>query len=241
MIEWPDRAPEPFGRDRENPAAMRITWYGHAAFLIETRGTRIILDPYRSPDCGGYEPVAEPADLVIVSHDNDRYHSHLGQILPPFETIRALEIPAAGTEFRGVAIGAVPVSETSDRLPGDEVAIVHLRSEGLHVVFLGDLGHELTELELAPLRGADVVLVPAGGPPTIDYPEIPPLLTAIGSRLVIPMHFKTPKIDLKIQPVERFLEALPGVPVREPGTSSIEIDRSTLPDTMTIVRLAHAR
>ena len=67
---------------------MRITWYGHAAFLIETLGVRIILDPYRSPDRGGYEPVAEPADLVIVSHENDRYHSHLGQIIPPFETIR---------------------------------------------------------------------------------------------------------------------------------------------------------
>ena len=33
---------------------MRITWYGHAAFLIETQGLRIILDPYRSPDSGGY-------------------------------------------------------------------------------------------------------------------------------------------------------------------------------------------
>ena len=68
---------------------MKITWYGHAAFLIETQGLRIILDPYRSPDCGGYEPIAEPADLVIVSHENDRYHSHLGQIIPPFDTIRA--------------------------------------------------------------------------------------------------------------------------------------------------------
>ncbi len=75
---------------------MRITWYGHAAFLIETRGMRIILDPYRSPDSGGYEPIAEPADLVIVSHENDRYHSHLGQIVPPFETIRALEFPPSG-------------------------------------------------------------------------------------------------------------------------------------------------
>jgi L-ascorbate metabolism protein UlaG (beta-lactamase superfamily) len=220
---------------------MRITWYGHAAFLIETRGIRIILDPYRSPDCGGYEPVAEPADLVIVSHENDRYHSHLGQIVPPFETIHALELPPAGTEFRGVAIGAVRVFETPERLPGDEVAIVHLRSEDLQVVFLGDLGHALTEPELTPLRGADVVLAPAGGPPTIDYPEISNLLTAIGPRVVIPMHFKTPRIDLKIQPVERFLEALPGVPVERPGAASISIDRHALPEAMMIVRLEHAR
>ena len=71
---------------------MKITWYGHAAFLIETGGTRIILDPYRSPDSGGYAPIDEPADLVVVSHENDRYHSHLGQIVPPFEVIRALEL-----------------------------------------------------------------------------------------------------------------------------------------------------
>src|SRR6185437_861758 len=102
-------------------------------------------------------------------------------------------------------------------LPGDEVTIVYLRAEGLHVVFLGDLGHALTEPELAPIRGTDVVLVPAGGPPTIDFPLIPDLLAAIGPRLVIPMHFKTPKIDLKIQPVERFLEALPSLPVERPG------------------------
>ena len=84
----------------ENPTTgdptMKITWYGHAAFLIETAGLRVILDPYRSPDSGGYEPIAEPADLVVVSHENDRYHSHLGQIVPPFEVIRALEVPPGG-------------------------------------------------------------------------------------------------------------------------------------------------
>ena len=31
------------------------------------------------------------------------------------------------------------------------------------------------------------------------------------------MHFKTPKINLKIQPLERFLEALPRDPIDRPG------------------------
>src|SRR5262249_17955240 len=107
--------------------------------------------------------------------------------------------------------------------------------------FLGDLGHALTEPELAPLRGAQIVLVPAGGPPTIALAEIPGLLAAIGPRLVIPMHFKTPRIDLIIQPVGRFLEALPSTPVLRPGTGSIEVAPVNLPDAMTIVRLEHAR
>jgi L-ascorbate metabolism protein UlaG (beta-lactamase superfamily) len=220
---------------------MRITWYGHAAFLIETLGLRIILDPYRSPDSGGYLPIDEPADLVVVSHENDRYHSHLGQITPPFEVVRALELRAEGREIRGIRFQAVHVFETPERLPEDEVTIIHFRSEDLHVVFLGDLGHPLTEAELAPLCGADIVLAAAGGPPTIDFPDIPPLLDALGPKLVLPMHYRTPKINLKIQPLERFLEVLPGDLVLRPGSSSIEVSRGTLPEIRTIVVLEHAK
>ena len=54
------------------------------------------------------------------------------------------------------------------------------------------------------------------------FPEIPALLDAIGPRLVVPMHYKTPRINLNIQPLERFLDVLPGVPVDRPGT---QLDR----------------
>src|SRR3954453_3506915 len=178
------------GNSRQYPA-MRITWYGHAAFLSETEGLRIILDPYRSPDSGGYLPIDEPADLVVVSHENDRYHSHLGQITPPFEVVRALELPAEGKEIKGIRFQAVHVFESPARLAEDEVTIVHFRAEGLPLVFLGDLGPPLTDEELAPLRGADVVLAAAGGPPTIDFPDIPPLLDPIGPRVPPPRRHRT--------------------------------------------------
>ncbi len=220
---------------------MRITWYGHAAFLIETGGLRIILDPYRSPDSGGYLPIDEPADLVVVSHENDRYHSHLGQIVPPFQLIRALELPEGGQVACDIRIEAVPVFETPERKPEDEVTVVHFRTEGLHLVFLGDLGHQLTEAELAPLRGAEIVLVPAGGPPTIDFPLIPQLIDAIAPRLVLPMHYKTPKINLNIQPVERFLEVLPQDTIIRIGSSTFEVTPGTLPERRTIIVLDHAR
>jgi L-ascorbate metabolism protein UlaG (beta-lactamase superfamily) len=220
---------------------MRIQWYGHAAFLVESQGVRIILDPYRSPDCGGYAPVGDGADVVVVSHENDKYHSHLGQITPPFHVVRALDLPPDGEEFRGITFRAVRVFESPERLPGDEVAMIHFRSEGLHVAFLGDLGHLLTEAELEPIRGADVVLVPAGGTPTIALDDVPALLDAIGPRVVVPMHYKTPKIDLNIRPIEEFLARLPDDPVVLPGASSFTIDRATLPGRRTIVRLEYAR
>lgn len=220
---------------------MRTTWYGHAAFLVETAGIRVVLDPYRSPDSGGYGPIDEPADVVVISHHNDRYHSHLGQIVPPFEVIDGLQVPPSGSVSRGVRFESVRVFETPERLAGDEVSIVHFRSEGLHLAFLGDLGHALTEAELGPLRGADVLLFPAGGPPTIDFPEMAPLVEAIGPRLLLPMHYKTPRIDLDIQPVERFLACFPGVAVDRPGRSAIEVSRETLPAELRIVVLDHAR
>lgn len=205
---------------------MRITWFGHAAFLIEAEGSRIILDPYRSPDVGGYAPIDEPADLVVVSHENDRYHSHLGQIRPPFEVLRGLELPPEGAEFRGIRFRAIHVFENAERLPEDEVTILHFRAEGLHVVHLGDLGHALSPEEIEPLRGADILLASAGGPPTIDFPEIPPLIAAIAPRRIIPMHYLIPgKINLEIQPAERFFQVLPEWPVLKVG-STIEI----LPD-----------
>ena len=141
----------------------------------------------------------------------------------------------------GVRFEAIRVFETPERRPGDEVTIGHFGAEGLHVVHLGDLGHPLTESELEPLRGAEVVLMAAGGPPTIDYPDIPPLLDAIGPRLVVPMHYKTPRINLDIQPVERFFEVLPGWPVVRPGASRFEFDRESLPEGKRIVALEPAR
>jgi len=220
---------------------MRITWYGHASFLVETQGRRIILDPFRSPDSGGYEPIDEPADLVIVSHENDRYHSHLGQIVRPFEVLKALEIPSGGVDYFGLTFEAIRVYESPERKSGDEVTIIHFRSEGLHVVFLGDLGHALEPAEIQPLIGADVVLIPAGGTPTIDLSEIPALLKAIRPRLILPMHYKTPKINLKIEPLEAFLAVLPRLASTRPGTTWIDVNRQTLPDTPQIVVLEHAR
>ena len=220
---------------------MNIHWYGHAAFRIDTAGKRIILDPFRSPDSGGYAPIDEPADVVVISHENDRYHSHLGQLVPPFEVVRAMELPDGGAEVAGVRFEAIRVFETPEKLAGDEVAIVHFRAEGLHVAFLGDLGHALDEAELAPIRGADVVLIPAGGPPTLDFPLMAPLLDAIGPRVVVPMHYKPPRINLDIQPIGRFFEALPGWPVEEVKAPEFEIERATLPESRRIVSLRHSR
>ena len=220
---------------------MRITFFGHAAFGFQADGTRIIVDPYRSPDSGGYRPIEEPADVVVVSHENDRYHSHLGQIVPPFEVVRGLEIPPEGTVATGVRFQAIPVFETPERLPGDEVTMIHFTFGGVRVAFLGDLGHTLNAAEVEPIRGVDLALVPTGGPPTIRLGELSGLLGMIEPRLVIPMHYLTPGINLQIEPVERCFEALPAWPVERIDGSTFDITSTTLDQGRRIVWLQPAR
>jgi len=220
---------------------MRITFFGRAAFLFEADGLRVIVDPYRSPDSGGYAPIDEPADLVVVSHENDRYHSHLGQIIPPFTVVRGLDLPPEGAVVAGVRFEAIRVFETPERLPADEVTIILFTLGEVRVAFLGDLGHALRPDEAARLRGVDIALVPAGGPPTIAYAEIPGLVAAIEPSLVVPMHYATPRINLKIQPVERFFEAIPDWPVEAVGGPAVEVDPAALAQGRRIVWLKPAR
>ena len=35
---------------------MKIRWCGHATFLLEGNGTRIVTDPY-TPEVAGYDPI----------------------------------------------------------------------------------------------------------------------------------------------------------------------------------------
>lgn len=70
---------------------------------------------------------------------------------------------------------------------------------------------------------------------------MPPLIEAIGPRLIVPMHFKTRKINLNIKPVIKFIEALPGEQVTRTGATTLEISRDTLPEKREVRVLDYAR
>jgi L-ascorbate metabolism protein UlaG (beta-lactamase superfamily) len=221
---------------------MKLTWYGHAAFLLETNGIRVILDPYRWPDAGGFLPIEERADLVVVSHENDRYHSHLGQIKPPFDVIRTLEIPQAGRTSHGLTFQGIHVFEDERRLPEDEVTMISFTVEGMRIAFLGDLGHALRPEELAPIQGSDIVIAATGGTPTIGLADLHDLIDQIGPKVIVPMHYKVEgKINLNILPIESFLEEMKGTRVEHISGSSYEFDKTTMPTERTIVSLQPAR
>ena len=60
---------------------MKLTWYGHSAFRIETDGATILIDPFLSgnPSWGrGWEEAAEGVTHILLTHG---HNDHLGDTL----------------------------------------------------------------------------------------------------------------------------------------------------------------
>ncbi|MBM3775952.1 MAG: MBL fold metallo-hydrolase, partial [Acidobacteria bacterium] len=152
---------------------MRIKWYGHASFLIETGGVRIITDPYDPEVVVGYAPIREPADIVIRSSDDDRGHCNAKMIPGNPTVITATEIIDGGITVRGIHFRAVPVLESVifKESPLDN-AMYCFEAEGIRITHMGDVGNPLDAEQLEALEGTDLLLALTGGPPTIDLDDL---------------------------------------------------------------------
>jgi len=60
---------------------MKLTWYGHSAFLVEAGANRILIDPFLTgnPSWGkGWEEVAEGVTHILITHG---HNDHIGDAL----------------------------------------------------------------------------------------------------------------------------------------------------------------
>lgn len=221
--------------------SLKITWLGHAAFLLQTETACVLLDPYRAPDAGAYLPIDTPADVVLVSHLNPKYHSHWEAASGTPVRLNGLDFADApeGVEAHGIRFRAVQVWESPAR--DAPVSMPCFTLGGVSVCHSGDLGHALTPAEAAPLRGVDVFLAVAGGPPTIPVPDLKAAIDLIQPRIVIPMHYQNGKINLNLRPVDDLLARFdPAQVVRHPSPT-LEVSPETLPPETRVIVLPSAR
>lgn len=219
----------------------KLTWLGHAAFLAETDTVRVMLDPYRAPDVGAYAAIDAPADVVLVSHLNPEYHSHWGAALGEPTRLNGLDfaddprgVTAHGVTFRSVRVWESPARDVPVSMPFFTLG-------GLTICHSGDLGHALTEEEVAPIRGCDVFLAVAGGPPTVEIADLKAAVDSVNPRLVIPMHYQNGKVNLNLRPVDDLAALFVPARVVYHPSPTLEISRETLPSETTLVILPSAR
>ncbi len=178
---------------------MKIKWYGQACFLIEaSNGLKIVTDPY-TPETAGYKPVAENADLVITSSDNDNFHCRADLVPGNPTVLNALAVAQAGVDgigaqtAHGIEVQAIEALEALNHRfhDPDQNGMYKFTVDGISIGHKGDVGNAMSEKQTEFFKGIDVMLVLAGGHPTIELSDLKRFLDAIQPKYIVPMHFRT--------------------------------------------------
>lgn len=213
---------------------MKIKWLGHASFLITADdGTRIITDPYGDYPGIHYGPIEEAADIVVVSH---KHGDHFGARVKdgPKQVAGAGRKKMEGIEFKGLET----YHDTSKGSERGANTIFCFMVDGLRICHLGDLGHQLSQPELAEIGQVDVLMIPVGGFFTIDAITASGVCDQIKPKVIIPMHYKTEKCDFPISGVEAFLKGKSNV--KRVDDSEVELRKEQLPQETEVIVLKHA-
>jgi L-ascorbate metabolism protein UlaG (beta-lactamase superfamily) len=217
---------------------MKIKWLAHASFLIEGDGLRIITDPYEPNEVMNLPPITEPADIVIRSSNDDEAHCFVDTIPAGFELITATDIVGSGATAKGIAFRSIWSEESHiHKEVVRDNAMYRFPVEGIDITHLGDVGNALTDEQLEALRGTDILLALAGGPPTIELDDLHEVIASIQPKVVIPMHYRIPGPRFFMLPVTEFTSHYADDKVIWSTSSEAEFSKDSLPDETHILVL----
>ena len=164
---------------------MEITYVGHSCFKIKGKEITIVIDPYDSKI--GYKLPKLECDILLSSH-NHADHSNVAGV-----TGYKLLINSPGEyETSGVFVYGIPVYHDGKQgAKRGENIIFLIEIDGISVLHLGDLGHDLSKEILEKISDVDVLMIPVGGKYTIDAETAAEVISEIEPGYVLPMHYKT--------------------------------------------------
>ena len=206
------------------PDQVRITYVGHATFLLESpQLVRIATD---------YNDYVKPAllpDIVTMNHAHaTHYTDH------PDPGIKYVlrgwaedEKPARiDMTYKDVRVRNVPTNirrwDGGTEKNGNSIFI--FETANLCIVHLGHLHHTLTQQQLNEIGRPDVVLVPVDGNYTLDLDGMMEVVHALKAQLIIPMHY------FSAVTLERFLQrARQDWDVQIAEVPSVLVSKNSLP------------
>jgi L-ascorbate metabolism protein UlaG (beta-lactamase superfamily) len=113
----------------------------------------------------------------------------------------------APAEIKGIKFNGVATyhDENKGRDRGNNV-IICFEVDGIKVCHLGDLGHRLSDQEVAQVGKVDVLLTPVGGFFTITADVATEVSSRLKPKVIIPMHFKNDRCSFPISGVDDFIK-----------------------------------
>jgi L-ascorbate metabolism protein UlaG (beta-lactamase superfamily) len=207
---------------------MQVEWFGQSAFALTGAQAKVFIDPFgdasRARERGlrfEYPAVeVDGVDLLLVTHEHFD-HNGVGAIGGEPAVLRATAGRLASPIGEVVAIASEhdPAAGT-ERGPN---TIFAFDLDGLRVAHFGDFGQrELRPEQAALLEGLDLLFLPVGGGPTIGAAGAAAVVDALEPRWVVPMHYRTPRVDF-LEPEDEFV-ALIGRVERVPGSRFEALD-----------------
>jgi L-ascorbate metabolism protein UlaG (beta-lactamase superfamily) len=223
------RAPSPVLPAAFDPVALkaseaRLTFIGHATWLIETAGgIRIATD---------YNDYVRPAVVPDIATMNRAHTTHFSMVPDPGikHLLRGWN-PEGGPAKHDITLGDVRVRNVATNIRdwsggympnGNSVFIFELA--GMCIGHLGHLHHTLSDEQIAHIGQLDVVMVAVDGAYTMDIAGVVETLKTLRARLILPMHY------FEMYTLNRFLDRIRGDFAVETGQeSSVVVSQATLP------------
>jgi len=182
---------------------MEITYIGHSCFKIKGKNLTLVIDPY-DPKIG-YKLPKLSCDVLLVTHDHFDHNNIAG-----VSDYRLLIDGPGEYEVGGVFIyGRSVYHDEKQGAERGRTTFYLLTVDGVDILHLGDLGHELSQEDLEKIPNVDVLMIPVGGKYTIDAEKASKVISALEPSYVIPMHYKTADSSMQdIEGVEEFLDVM---------------------------------
>jgi len=187
---------------------MNIIWHGQSCFEIRIPSNQkekktIVIDPF-SLDYGLNLPPMT-ADILLVSHEHTDHNNVKAVKGKPF----LIDGPGE-YEVSNVFVRGIPGSHGSfEKKELGKITIYTIEADKIRICHLSDLNQkELTPEQLESIGEVDILMVPVGGSYTVDGEEAQKIINQLEPRIVIPMHYRLPKLTVNLDGVETFLKAM---------------------------------
>jgi len=174
---------------------MNITWHGLNCFKIQKGDITVVIDPKEDLKAG-VDPSSFKADIVCLNDPQEQ----ISKIKPSNEKIFLISSPGE-YEIGGVFIYSL-------FYPDNKNLIFHLQVEGVNIIHLGNLNKTLDDQTIETLNGVDILMIPVGGNDVLDTSKALEVINQLEPKIVVPMHYKTPGLNLKLDTAEKFCREL---------------------------------
>jgi L-ascorbate metabolism protein UlaG (beta-lactamase superfamily) len=209
--------------------SVRISYFGHSSFLIETPGGASAFTDFT----GIHKPPFVP-DVVTMNNANTGYAADYMEGRGE-RVLRGWD-PSGGiaqhdVKFKDMRVSSLPtnlVNGMGGESNGNSIFI--FESAGLCIAHLGNIQHILTDDDRRALNRVDVLMLPIDGDENLSHAEVMMIIDQAMPKLVLPMSLNLPGPAKAFRSlVDKFY------PVKDRKGQPLVVSRSTLPASTEVV------